>query len=400
MKRFLTILLVLVVGVQVCTPTLAQEADDFDIWDFATHPTVVNYDLTTPLTHAIVIANATRGIPELVMEEIDNYVPMVAVKLALMAHVPSTNAATQALLSSAIPTGDTAVKEIRYLAAFKAEVRREYASLVPVLIQSANNRLDTTRLSEFWYWGIWRYQFKSIISQWMLANHKRALKVADIMSYCDTRNMTNVAIDFEWIRDSARVQLGELGGFTLTGGSKPIHLTTRLGQTQRVYTAGSIMKANAIYRLSEEQGGIGTATIVAGDAPVKFSIGTSGETTLAASGTRIFSDRELINGISIRTVAPPTTTQTINPQSTQVGDSQTTNFVAFTGEDIVYSVSSSDSAIVNARLSASPNIIVLSALKVGTATVTLTATNGAGSASVTFDVVVTSGTGDRQGAGE
>ena len=399
MKRFLTILLACVLTVTIVTVALAQEADDFDIWDFATHPSVVEYNLERPGTRVTVLANVRLGIPVLVMEEVDNYLPMVAVKLALLSHVPSTNAATQALLTSAIPTGDSGVREIRYLAAVKSEVRRGYAALKPVLIQQVTEDLVYWIPEEYWHFGTWRYYLKPIVTRWMLANHKRAIKIADIMGYCDTRNMTAVAVDGEWIRDSARVELGELGGFTLTGGSKNIHITTRLGQTQRTYTAGSIVKANAIYRLSEARDGIGTATIVAGDAPVKFSIGTSGETTLAGGGTRIFSDRELINGVSIRTVAPPVAS-TIDPQSTSVGDLQTVAFTPFTGEDISYFVSSSDATIVAVRLSSTPNTIIITARKVGTATVTLTGANGAGSVTATFKVVVTSGTGDRQGAGE
>ena len=158
------------------------------------------------------------------------------------------------------------------------------------------------------------------------------------------------------------------------------------------------MKVNAIHRLSEQQGGIGTATIVAGTAPVKFSIGTGGETTLAGGGTRIFSDRELINGVKIRTVAPPVASS-VDPQSTAVGDTQTTSYTAFTGEDIVYSVSSSDTGVVSVRKSATPLTLVLSAHKVGTATISLTGTNGAGSATAAFTVVVSSGTGDRSTPG-
>ena len=394
MKRFLTILLVLVVGVAFAMPTLAQEANDFDIWDFATHPPTLQWDGTYPPTRASVLSNMTSYLTFTIMEEIDSYILMSTTKLALMAHSPSSNVATQALLTATIPTGDTAEKEVRYLASFKDEVNRGYSSLVSQVPIWYERSFRWTR--DVYQTSVrFRYLVDLPVYTFLRVNHNRALKVADTLAYLDTRGMTAVGTDYEWVRDSARVQLGELGGFTLTGGSKDIHITTRLGQTQRTYTAGSIVKANAIYRLSEARDGIGTATIVAGTAPVKFSIGTSGETTLAGGATRIFSDHELINGVSIRTVAPPVASS-VDPQSTSVGDTQTVAFTAFTGEDIVYSVSSSDSGVVSVRKSATPLTLVLSAHKVGIATVTLTGTNGAGSATATFKVVVTSGTGDKE----
>ena len=205
MKRFSTILLACVLTVTIVTVALAQEAD-FDVWDFATHPTVVDYDTTRAITSAIALANVKLGIPVLVMEEVDNYLPMVAVKLALLSHSPSTNSATQALLSSAIPTGDSGVKEVRYLAAFKAEIRRGYAVLNAGLIQRATQQIASWTPNAYWYWGVWRNDLGTLITRWMRANHFRALKVADIMGYCDTRNMTAVAVDYEWIRNSARVE--------------------------------------------------------------------------------------------------------------------------------------------------------------------------------------------------
>ena len=128
MKRFLTILLACVLTVNFLTVALAQEAD-FDVWDLISTPRDVQYDYTYPTTLAIFTANVRLSIPGLVRGAVDEQLASVVGKLALMSHSPSTNVATQALLTSAIPTGDSGVREIRYLASLKSEVQRLYHTL-------------------------------------------------------------------------------------------------------------------------------------------------------------------------------------------------------------------------------------------------------------------------------
>ena len=188
---------------------------DFDIWDFIAHPREITYDITRPRTRAIWIANTQKHLPVLVWKEATKYFPLVSTKLALLAHYPNTNAATQALLSSAIPTGDTATEEIRYMAAFKEEIRRTYATLPPQIPTWVDEII--VPYPEDLHTVSWDIVGIAQVYQWMRANHLRAKKIAEWMAYFDKHSMTALAADTTLIRTAARISLSETGGFTPNG---------------------------------------------------------------------------------------------------------------------------------------------------------------------------------------
>lgn len=212
-QTMLTLLLLLLV--------IPISAQDFDIWDFIAHPREIEYNPTFPYTRAVWIVNSQKHLPVLVWEETTKYFPLVSVKLALLAHYPNANAATQALLANAVPVGDTATNEIRYLAAFKEEIRRTYPTLPPQIPLWVDSDIADLGGPSFAFnrHGNWKYTGITQVHLWMRANHLRAKKIAEWMGYFDTQSMTSLAADTEFIRDAARVSLGELGGFTLTAGS-------------------------------------------------------------------------------------------------------------------------------------------------------------------------------------
>lgn len=372
---------------------LSTSAQDFDIWDFIAHPRQPTYNFTYPTTRSIFIANAGKHLPVLVWEETTKYFPLVSVKLALLAHYPNANAATQALLSEAIPAGDTAMNEIRYLAAFKEEIRRTYPTLPPQIpawsdaeIASDHNGLQGANWS---YVGFTNGK----VQNWMLTNHQRAKKIAERMTYFDTQNMTNLARNTELIRDSARVSLAEIGGFTLTAGAHNLRFYTKTSGVPQTYTAGSSVDMNYVHRLTTIEDTTGTATIASKGAPLRVYIGTGSVIKVAKLGTRAFTDAELQQGVKITTLAPPVATRTLSDITLEQGGVQSVYLEGlFTGAEFTTAVTTSDSNKATATKSHSGGSIGIRGIAVGEATVNVSATNEAGTTTVSFNVTVTEST--------
>ena len=284
MKTTATLLLLLLLAV----PISAQE---FDIWDFISHARHPTYDVTYPPTRAIFIANAQKHLPVLVWREVGRYVPLVSMKLALLAHYPNSNAATQALLANAIPVGDTAANEIRYLAAFKEEIRRTYATLPPQIPTwvDAYLAINIHALQS----GDWDKVDHGKVYEWMHANHLRARKISEWMAYFDTQNMTNLARNTELIRDAARVSLSELGGFTLTAGDHNLRLYMKTSGVPQTFTTASAVDFNYVHRLTTIEDTTGTATIASKGAPLRVYIGSGSAIKVAKLGTRSLTGAEL-----------------------------------------------------------------------------------------------------------
>ena len=92
---------------------------------------------------------------------------------------------------------------------------------------------------------------------------------------------------------------------------------------------------------------------------------------------------------NLSTLDVPTLSHEIGTQSMFHPSAQTVDFSeTFTGEELSYAVTSSDTGIVTASISATPTTIALQSVSTGTATLTLTATNEAGSVSTEFTVNV------------
>ena len=365
---------------------------EFNIWNFIAHPREITYDITRPRTRAIWIANVQKHLPVLVWQETTKYFPLVSMKLALLAHYPSTNAATQALLSLAIPPRDTAMNEIRYMAALKEEIQRTYATLPSQIPTWADEEIA---LHPDGVQGIlWTFVGGEPVRQWMLANHHRAKKIVDWMAYFDMHSMTALAADTTFIRNAARVRLGETGGFTLTAGAQNLLLTTRPANIQSTYTAGSAVDMTRV-RIEQAAGTTtGTATVVSKNAPIKMSLPLLSPETINRNATRQITAEEITGGVELTVIEPPQPLADIPNQTVPVGVEQTVSYPAFLGDGITYTVSSSAETIATVRKSQDANILVVTGISQGNATITLTGTNVAGSAASTFTLTVTSATGD------
>lgn len=370
---------ILIVAVLDCTPAY------FDIWDAITHPPaeIATFPHTFT-TRAQARAYMRARVPVLVREQVDDYLPMSAVKLALLSHYPNTNAATQALLAVAVPTGTTVINEVRYIAAFKREVQLGY----PALAAQADTWTDVNWPGWTQRWLYETYAGHTEVSQWLSACYKRAVQIVMLMQTLETYQMPALAADVQFVRDSARVKLKEQNGFRLTAGRQNLYLTTRSGASRVLFAPLRSVDCRSLHLIQRGTAGTATCNIVPQGA-VAIQIGTAAEFIQNNGVLRQFTNAEVGRGIRIIPIDPPTVGVHLTNQQVEIHTTQTITFDdSFLGQRLRYSVSTSQPSVALVRLSRDDHIIDITGVSAGNATITLTASNPAGNAVIQFIVTV------------
>ena len=115
------------------------------------------------------------------------------------------------------------------------------------------------------------------------------------------------------------------------------------------------------------------------------------ELTVLKDATQAITLDELKRGFTVNSIAPPAQTTTIlHDQTIAVGVTQSVNVAnLFTGRSVVITVGTSNASIATAQISSGETSIGIVGRAVGTAKITVTGTNVAGSTSVEFNVTVT-----------
>lgn len=362
-------------------------AQHFDIWDYVTHPREETATFpNTFATQAQARAYVQSRVPVHVRERIDDYLPMTAVKLALLSHYPNTNAATQALLADAVPTGTTVTNEIRYLAALKREVQLGYPALYADSATWGDARWQQGHpfQTQQFYRDVGSFQ----VSQWLSACYKRAVQIVTLMQTLETYQMPALAADVHFVRDSARVKLKEQNGFRLTAGRQNLYLTVRSGASRVLFAPLRSVDCRSLHLIQRGTAGTATCNIVP-QGPVAIQIGTAAEFVQNNGVLRQFTDAEVGRGIRIIPIDPPTVGIHLTNQQVEVHTTQTFTFDdSFLGQRLRYSVSTSQPSVALVRLSRDDHIIDITGVSAGNATITLTASNPAGNAVTQFIVTV------------
>ena len=374
MKRFLVVLL-LVASFVFANDASAQH---FDIWDWITDPQAVRYDNTHPITRAIALSNSRLYLPVAIREQVDDFFPMVSAKIALLAYDASRDGPTHALLSRAVPTGDTAQREVRYMAAFKREVQLGYASLPQLL----STWLDFTG-----YDPIWRVTVEYEVSAWLGKCSVRAKQIVTQMTLMESKRMIALASDVDFVRDSAQVKLNEVPGFMLTSGRQNINLQTRPGKTARFYSPLTTLSMSSAERISVGTAGTATIHITGKSLPTLISLGGATPIVLEPNGNRSLTAAEVARGVKVWVQAVPTVTTHVANQTLGVAVIQSVSY-AFEGENLTYAVASSQPSVCTVRLSETAGTAVLTGVRAGNSTITITATNSSGSAVISFIATV------------
>ncbi len=383
MKRIFCLLML--AGVAIALPIGAQ-TPHFDIWDWITTPQDPAYDYTYPPTRAIHLSNAQLYLPVYVRESVDDYFPMISAKIAILSHYPNANAITHAALGIAIPTGDTAQRELRYMAMLKREVQLGYASLSSQLPAQVDSQISNFGVTDFL---VYQIAVSEVVSPWLIACDRRAKKIIDVMSRWEAKRMQDLGADIAFVRDSAQVSLGEKPGFTFVSHRKNLRLTTRQGATPRFYAPLMTTQMSYIHRIGLGTGGPSTAFVAAAQNPSLIKIAAGADELLAANTTRTFTAREVGRGIRIRVLQVPSVAAHLENVSLARGVVQSVDYSnVFTGERLTYTVQSEQTSVVTVRLTET-STLALTAVNAGNSNIRLVATNEAGSAVTSFLVTVT-----------
>lgn len=378
--RFL-LCLVLVLGVAIATPSLAQ-----DVWNYVTHPVLEQVEFPgTFTTIAQATAYAQSRIPSELRQQMDDYLPIVAVKIALLAEFPSTNAATQALLSRAVPTGTSSTNEIRYMAAFKREVQIGYGSLagqVAARVPSAWARHER-------YSDQYDNMARSPVSTLMSTAYRRAAQIVATMERLESQQMAGLAAQVEFIRDSALVSLGQQTGFRLSAAQQNLYVKVHAADSQQLVAPLRFVDCRELYHIGRGTASTATAHIVGKNGPVLVKVGTAAGTVSLKDTLRTLTDAELALGVQVTPIDVPVVDGHIANQTVESTTEQTVSYAGtFDGTRLTYQVTSSQPSVATARLGEA-GILVIRGVSAGNSTITLTASNEAGNAVTTFIATVT-----------
>ena len=363
-----------------------QQPNAFDIWDYIESPTTPVYEDDSYVNYTSFLHNTTLYLPIAVRDRVGIGYVMLAAKVALLAHTPSDDPATQALLHKTIPPGDTAQREVRYMAAFKEEIALGYDILAEGMPSQAKTYFDTLR--RLHAHPSYRTFTHGLVDPWIEACRTRARKILERMTFLEGKQMTGLASDADFVRESALVSLDQLDGFQIRSGPLGLTVRTRPGASWVPFATRTTLDAASFDRVATTNDG--SFTLVAKDAPILYTITGSRSQLLAAKGTRAFTSAETTLGVKVVTLLAPSVDGGIDAQSLSIGEVQTVSFThIFEGAQVTYSVASEQTSVCTAVLSSTPNTIAITGVGTGTANIRLTATNAAGNTSITFEVTVT-----------
>lgn len=323
-----------------------------------------------------------------------NDVAYLAIRSALH---HTTNRDTLGLATDRIPQNSTLDATLSFLIAYiherdvgmpalkahvKTLIRRQHGKyIVPVTTTEARNA------TELWV--------------------TRADRIVELMQTARSK-VGHFAADAEFMRNWALVDLGEATGVEVKTGNNPVQLgfyRAAAGTVNRYRMASqSITKLIALRGLwrppaSREYRytGTDTVTVTSRNGPNRIRVKTGQDTwgawqTLLEGASRTFTKAEMRYDIASQPIHVPAVLKTPADITLAVGVTESVDIDEFfSGIDVNLTAVSADTHKATVQVNQAQTSMGVIGVAAGTVTITVTATNAAGTTSVTFDVTVTEG---------
>ena len=392
MKVFLTFSILLLI-------LISSGQANLNVWDFistphgGTHP-----DQIWPVTNRQDAEHNIRLImPSWIREELSGFFTMKLVKIALLNARPHANSATNSLFLATIPADISIEPELRYFAAFKREAQLEYQNLLDEAFSKVS--------PEGFGWNQ-----KQMVFTWTVHSHLRCDAIVDLMARLESiTSLATLASNPDFVRNSMLVSidlvdslygfkhiLQPLTGVEIQSSTNPISL--KIGAiTQRLtYPSSTTLAMRQFHRL----GNVGPATqvnqsdgatITSKNGPNLITVGTT-STVLAKDASRVLTFADLGQGVKSVPIDLPVATRSLPDISIEKDVVQSVNLDGlFSGIRTTIAATTSDSSKVTVAKSRSGGSMGVTGLAVGSAVVNVSATNEAGTTTVSFTVTVTAG---------
>ena len=384
-----------------CFIVMSAQAD-FDPWNFVPVPaaSLVNNSIENdpPKTKEKAIEVVTAILPAQIRDAIAPYWTVKLAKIALINERPHSDTATNALFLATIPADATIKNELRYFAAFQRELSLDYDKILA-------NSINSVRLRRFSDPPVWQYATWS--GPWVNFSHTRASDIVALMARLEgIPSLATLASNPDFVRDSIRVlerneedhrswhPLPLLTGIEITSSTNPVSL--KVGPiTQRLtFPASTTLAMRQFHRL----GNVGPATqinqtsgatIISQNGPNLITVGTT-SAVLAKDSSRILSFQDLGQGVKSVPIDLPVATRTLPDITLEQAEVESVNLEGlFSGIRFTTAVTTSDSSKVTVAKSTSGSTMGVTAVLIGSAVVNVSATNEAGTSTVSFNVTVT-----------
>lgn len=226
----------------------------------------------------------------------------------------------------------------------------------------------------------------------------RADTIVDLMKTAKQK-VDGLSRNADFIRNAALIKLGEKTGLEIATAGNTLMLGVTENNWMNYYPmlhsqSFFIERIEGVRYPAQKENATDTFTITAKNGPsliqVKASPTDIRKAVLAKDASRTFTLTEMGYAITSETIEVPVVATPIANQSVEVTTTQSVTFTGtFTGTRLSYSVSSSQESVATVTLSDDATILAIAAVAAGNTTITLTATNEAGSVSTEFIVTVT-----------
>ena len=314
----------------------------------------------------------------------------------------TTNTDTWGLANDRIPQDNTLDQTVSFLIAYIHEKDIGFSELVESLKTEIQYRESDQK-----YWLSEFNVLRPTIDKWT----RRADKIVELMETARSK-VGGFAAYADFVRDWAMIELGEVTGLELTTAGNAVQLgydrvttTTTLEKSEMTPNSTlSLVKLKGIWQtdLMRTASTTDTVTITAKNGPNEFRIKTGGIwgrwVSLLPNSTHTFPKAQLTGSdvnIESRPILVPTANRELADVTLAVGVTESVDIAGlFTGLNMVISAVSSDSGKATVQVNSSRTSMGVVGVAAGSATITVSGSNLAGTTDVTFVVTVTEAASD------
>ena len=302
----------------------------------------------------------------------------------------TTDIETRSLATARIPTAAHHDNTLRFLIAYFYEQNQGLSALMDLMRRNIIFDGYHYRLSN-------GSRIKTTFIRWV----NRAVKIVDIMEDASDK-VGELSQNADAIRNAALIDLGEKTGLELTTKANRISFNigeqsdqgNTISRTLAANTSFFVEKASDFRIAGTRANNTDTLVLTSKNGPNEITVTTNNvpvKSVLAKNSTKTLVDAELMGSVvSTEPIELPTSTREL-PDITdlEVAEVQSVNIQnLFNGIRVVTTAASSDIGKVTVSVNENTTSMGVTGVAIGTSTITVTGTNEAGAATVSFDVTI------------
>ena len=300
----------------------------------------------------------------------------------------TTDAETVALADARIPSASDHNNTLRFLIAFMYEIQLGYQSVV-------DDSIIVPIRDKYWI-------YPALIHPYLAKWNGRAAKIVEIMDDASAKVGSALAQNPDFIRNAALIELGDKTGLELTSKANAISFSigetsdqgNKISRTLAANTSFYMVKASDFRIAGTRANNTDTLTLTSKNGPNEITVTTNRvpvKSVLAKNTSKVLVNAELMGSVvSTQPILLPIANRTLpNITDLEVDEVQSVNidglFTSIRGNVTAHSA---NTRVATVSVNSGQTSMGVTGRSTGTAKITVTDTNEAGSTNVSFDLTV------------